>query len=518
MEKDNNKVRIDWSIFIPCIIVLLVLCVAIIMNFERCQEVVSGVLTFIQYKCGWLYIIVTLATTCFALYLGFGKYKNVRMCAQGEKPAYSLPSWFAMLFFTTMASSIMIMPFINAMKFIDNPFMGMTAGSSEAYEWATTVSMFLYGPHGYSSYVIFAVGVAFVVHYKKSDKFKVSEVCAPVIGERNANGKLGKVIDVMVLFGVLGGVCTSFGLAVPVVLNGFCALTGMEQSTGLMVAVLLAWTCVFGISVTLGVDKGIKRLSNFNAIMVFVFVFAILIFGPTLFIIKNGMNSFGLMLQNYPRLLFWTDPIEQTGYVEANHIFYYAWFIGFATTTGTFLGKISKGRSVREIVFGSTLAISLCCWIIIAVFGSFSVNLQANGIMDISAVLNELGQNATVIQIVSHLPVLGKLAVVLHTLLLFTFIATTLDSTALNLASMTSVKITGDQEPALANKFFWVFTILILTGFLMVIGGLSVVNVCTTVCSLPMIAVMIIVMMSVIKMFKREFAVDKKEGKDALEE
>ena len=479
-EQKKKKLNVDFAILIPCMAILIILCVCLIVKFDESQTIINNLLSFIEYKLGWLYIIVMLISTGFSLWLCFGKCAKLRMCAPGEKAPYSLFSWFSMLFFTTMASSIMVMPFINVMDFISEPIFGIEAMSAEAFEWSSVGSVFIYGPHGYSFYAIFAVGVAFVVHYKKSDKFKVSEACIPVIG----------------------GVCTSFGLAVPVVVNGICSIFNIQESFALTVGVLIAWTVVFGTSVVLGLEKGIRRLSNINAVLVFVFVILIILFGPTFFIIKYVINSLGLTLDNYVRLMFWTDPIETTGYVEGTNVFFYAWFIGFATTVGTFLGKISKGRSVREIVVGTTLAISACCWIIIPVFGGFSVWLQDQGIIDIPSLLEEYGQNATIIQIVGNVPIIGPIMVILHTVLLFTFIATTLDSTAFNLASMTSKKLAGDEEPALPMKFMWVIIILTVTAILQAIGGLSAVQVTTVVASLPMIIVLGIMIVSTKRMLK----------------
>jgi BCCT family betaine/carnitine transporter len=508
--RDNNKPpsSIDHVILWPTLLVLAAICAFLMTNIEDGTKVIKSILTWCEYKLGWAYLLCIIGTSFFSLWLAFGKFNKVQLCAPGEKPQFSIFSWFSMIFMTTMAASIMVWGFVEPVFYYKNPPYGLEPFSSAAYEWALTQTMFHWSPIAYSCYVPFSVGIAYILHVRKKPFFKVSSVCEPIIGERLANGWLGKAIDIMVLFGVVGGMSTSFGMAVPVVQEGFCSLIGVEPSPAIMAGLLVTWTLVFGISVYRGLEKGIKVLSNFNIILASVFIALVALMGPTIFMLKMFVNSGGQMMQNIIRLSTFMDPIEKTGFVESWTVFYWAWYLGFATAVGLFIGRISKGRTVREVVFGSTIAISACVYIIQTVFGGYVIDLQINGSLDVAKILSEMGTNSTVLEIVKSMP-LGKIMVFLHTLLLFTFVATSLDSTAFTCASITTVQLTGDEEPGTYNKLLWAIILLAVTGTLAAIGGLSAIQVSSLVFSVPLMFVSLILCMALVKMLNQDFPMKK---------
>ncbi len=510
--RDTNprSSSIDHVIMWPTLLVLAAICAFLMTNIEEGTKVIKSILTWCEFKLGWAYLLCIIGTSFFSLWLAFGRYHKVKLCAPGEEPQFSVFSWFSMIFMTTMAASIMVWGFVEPVFYYKSPPYGLEPFSSAAYEWALTQTMFHWSPIAYSCYVPFSVGIAYILHVRKKPFFKVSSACEPIIGERLANGWLGKAIDIMVLFGVIGGMSTSFGMAVPVVQEGFCSLLGVEPSPVIMAGLLITWTLVFGISVYRGLEKGIKVLSNFNIILASIFIALVAVMGPTLFMLKMFVNSGGQMMQNIIRLSTFMDPIEKTGFVEGWTVFYWAWYLGFATAVGLFIGRISKGRTVREVVFGSTLAISACVYLIQTVFGGYVIDLQVSGSLDVAKILSDMGTNATVLEIVKSMP-LGKIMVFLHTLLLFTFVATSLDSTAFTCASITTVQLKGDEEPATYNKLLWAVILLTVTGTLAAIGGLSAIQVSSLVFSVPLMFVSLILCLALVKMLNQDFPLEKRE-------
>ncbi len=509
-ETNKPSSSIDHVIMWPALLVLAAICVFLMFNIEEGTKVIKSILTWCEFKLGWAYLLCIIGTTCFSLWLAFGRYNKVKLCAPGEKPQFSVFTWFAMIFMTTMAASIMVWGFVEPVFYYKNPPFGFEPFSSAAYEWSLTQTFFHWSPIPYSCYVPFSVGIAYILHVRKKPFFKVSSACEPILGERIANGWIGKVIDIMVLFGVVGGMSTSFGMAVPVVQEGFCSMIGVEPSPAIMAGLLITWTLVFGISVYRGLEKGIAVLSNFNIILASIFIGLVALIGPTLLMLKMFVSSGGQMMQNIIRLSTFMDPIEKTGFVEGWTVFYWAWYLGFATAVGLFIGRISKGRTVREVVFGSTVAISACVYLIQTVFGVYVINLQISGGLDVAKVLSDLGTNATVLEIIKTMP-MGGLMVFLHTLLLFTFVATSLDSTAFTCSSITTVQLTGDEEPATGMKLLWAVILLAVTGTLAAIGGLSAIQVSSLVFSVPLMFVSLILCMSLVKMLNKDFPMKKQE-------
>lgn len=511
VPENGNDTRFDPVITIPVLVLIGAACGYLMFNLERGTQIIQSVLTWCEYKLGWLYVLTIIFTFVFSVWLFFSKYGKVRLCAPGEKPAFSLFNWFSMLFFTTMAASIMVWGFIEPTFYYQNPPYGMEAFSPEAYEWSLTQTMFHWGVGSYSAYVPFAVGIAYIVHVRKRPCLRASAACEPVIGPRLANGPVGKILDIFVVFGILGGMSTSFGMAVPVVLAGFCDLTGLQPTNGVMICILIAWTLVFGTSVYLGLEKGIKNLSNINLILATVFIVGCFLLGPTMFTLKMFVSCTGQQIQNFVRMITWMDPIEGTGFVESWTIFYYAWYLGFATSVGIFVARISKGRTIREVILGCTVVIALCAAIIQAIFSSYTMNLELTGQMAVSEMLAELGDNLTVVEIVKTLPG-GKFWEILHTVLLFTFVATSLDSTSFTLATMATRRISGDDEPTNRSKLMWAITLLVVTGTLSAIGGLKAIQVSSILASVPLMVIAVILAISTRKML-REDSGDAKRAK-----
>jgi len=511
MERENEtksslkQSAIDYMVMLPVLAILIITCIMLLINVDESTKAIKSVLTWIEYKLGWAYLLALIATSIFSIWLAFGRFGKVKLCAPGEKPAFSIFGWFSMIFMTTMAASIMVWGFIEPAYYFKSPPFGIEAFSNEAYEWALTQTMFHWSPIPYSIYVPFSVTLAYFIHVRKMQFFKVSQACIGVIGEKNANGLVGKIIDILVLFGVIGGMSTSFGMAIPVVLAGVSKITGGDpESTGMMVILMASWILVFGVSLYRGLDKGIKVLSNFNVIIGFVFVGLVFVLSDSIFALKMGVTSLGQMIQNLPILTTNMDPIANTGFVEGWTVFYWAWYVGFAAAVGLFISKISKGRTIREVVFGSTVAISAGVFIIQIIFGSYVIDLQISGVFDVATALKDLKSQEVVLKIIETLP-MGTFMVVMHTLLLFTFVATSLDSTAFTCASLSTVKLQSDEEPATKNKMVWAVILLVLTGTLATIGGLSAVQVSALVVSAPLLIITLILCIALVKVLKEDY-------------
>lgn len=507
LNTKKKQSQIDYVVTIPVIGILIALCIFLLFDVERSEKVIKSALIWIEFELGWLYIITMIGTSILAIWLAFGRFAHVKLCAPGEQAQFSVASWFCMIFMTTMAASIMVWGFVEPSYYYTSPPHGLEPFSDEAYVWSLTQTMFHWSPVAYSIYVPFSVTLAYFIHVRKKDVFRVSQACSVAIGEKNANGWVGKVIDILILFGVIGGMSTSFGLAVPVVLEGVGRVTGIDpDSTGLLVGLMSAWLMVFGVSLYRGLDGGMKLISSFTAVIGITFVGLIFILGDSVFALKMGINSLGQMLQNLISMTTFMDPISKTGFVESWTVFYWAWYTGFAAAVGLFIAKISRGRTIREVVFGSTVAISAGVYIIQITFGSYTIDQQISGVFDVAASITSIGTSATVLGIVETLPFGGFMAA-MHAILLFAFVVTSLDATAFTCANLSSIRLKSDDEPAINSKLTWAVILMLLTGTLTIIGGLSAVQVSSLIVSVPLVFIAGILVVSLIKMLNEDFPV-----------
>ena len=324
----------------------------------------------------------------------------------------------------------------------------------------------------------------------------------PVIGEKRANGWLGKMIDVLFIFGLLGGGATTLGLAAPLITEGLHHLFGMPKTTGIQLLVLLVCTAIFAYSAYAGMEKGIQVLSNINfwgALALLAFIF---IAGPTTFLVETGLDSFGRMLSNFFVMASWAEPFGGYGTFANTHfpqdwtIFYWAWWLVFAPSMGLFIARISRGRTIKQMVAGSIFFGSLGCFLFFMVLGNFGLSLQLSGKLDVISILNQQGATMAIFSILNQLP-MSTLVIATFTILCVIFTVTTFDSISYILASVVQNDVT--EEPMRWNRLFWAFALSFMPSVLLFMGGLSTLQTAAIVGGLPLIPISVMLMISTIK-------------------
>ena len=268
--------------------------------------------------------------------------------------------------------------------------------------------------------------------------------------------------------------------------------------------VLATWTAIFGTSVYLGLNKGIRVLADFNAVLALIALVFVFIAGPSLFILNISTNSIGLMFDNLFRMSFWMDPVANSGFPEDWTIFYWAWWIAYAPFVGLFVARISRGRTIRQVLLGQVLWGSLGCMAFFAVWGGYAIELDMSGSVDVAGFLETSGIPAAVVAVVGSLPG-GTLTLFVFTVLCVIFLATTLDSAAYVLASISTKDLGGNADPARWNRFAWAFALAILSVGLITAGGVEAVQTSTIVAALPLIPVLIILQWSLFKWLREDY-------------
>ena len=272
-----------------------------------------------------------------------------------------------------------------------------------------------------------------------------------------------------------GGSATSLGLATPMIASAMARLIGIESSFGLEVSVLLLCVAVFGTSVYLGLERGIRTLSNINVVCVFVLAAYVLIAGPTLFILRMGTDSIGFAIQNVVRMITWTGPITRSGFIEGYTVFYWAWWIAYAPFFGLFVARISRGRTVREVIVNMMVLGSLGCALPYIVFGNYGLHLELTEQLSVTQIIKDESAAAAITEIFVSLPN-GMLALAGFTFISLIFTATTYDSASYALAAAATRRLEPGQSPARWQRVFWAGGLAVLPIALMFIsGGLQVV-------------------------------------------
>ncbi len=306
------------------------------------------------------------------------------------------------------------------------------------------------------------------------------------------------------MVGILGGASTSLGLSTPLIAEGFAQLTGTARSFGLDVSIVLLCSVIFAVSVYVGLDRGIRILSNLNLVLALLFVLFVWAAGDTLFIVKMGTSAIGHVVQNFVLMNFWTDPIAQTGFVEDWTIFYWAWWIAYAPFVGLFVARISRGRSIRQIVVGMLVLGTAGSWLFFIVLGNYALSLELSQQLPVLAILEEQGAPAAIVAVILSLP-LGKLALGVFCVVALLYLATTFDSAAYTLASGASRGLGPGGDPSRGHRGFWALALAILPIALLGIGGLRSLQTASLVASVPLLAVGLLLAVSLRRALREDF-------------
>ena len=501
---ESNLAKVDKKIFWPTMLVLVAISIPCSLFPDQSAKIAGTVLSFLTHQLGWLFLWFTAG--CFGLlgWLAFGKYGNVRMGGPDTKPEFKTLTWFAMLFCASFGSGLLYWSSVEwGYHFSSPPFAGIAPKSKEAAEWATTYAMYHWGFVAWAIYCIPTLPIAYAFYNRKIPNLRISTACSGIIGDHQ-HGLLGKVIDMCFMFGLIGGMAAAFGLGTPMLSEGISRLTGIEKTFGLDIGILGVMTIMFSISVWRGLEKGIAALSNINMYFLVGLLVFVLIAGPTVFLVNNFSNSLGRLLQNIVEMSFYTDPVQKGGFPQGWTIFYWAWYVALAPFVGLFTARISKGRTIREIVVAVVIIGGLGCMSYCAVMGGTALYYELNGILPMTDIMSKDGAPAAIISFAQQLP-LGDLVVVVWILCAFVCLATCIDSTAYSLALVASKDVVEGQEPPRWHRMVWAFSLTLVGIALLAMGGLKPIQTICVVTGLPLLVVITISVISFLRWLKEDY-------------
>lgn len=503
--KENTKLM-DWPTFIGALALLVFTAVPLVAFPEQGEAIILSANEFLTKNYGVLYLLMGLGVFIFLMYIAFSKYGKIKLGDASVKPEFSTITWAAMLFCAGIGSSVLYWGTIEWAYYYTAPPFGAEPQSKEAIQWASTYGIFHWGPIAWAIYCLPALPISYFYYVKKKPVLKISEACRPVLGKK-VDGPIGKIIDVLFMFGLLGGAGTTLAMGTPLIASGIERLTGYEASLTMQTVILLICTIIFGFSAYSGLRKGIKILSDLNLWLSFVLLGFVFIAGPTLFLTETTTSSIGLMLDNFFRMSTWVEPFndlgpfERTGFPEGWTVFYWAWWLVYAPFIGLFVAKISRGRTIREMIIGTVLYGSIGCILFFGILGNYGLYLELSGQYSAVTVLAEQGAPAAIIGIISQLP-FSTFAIGLFVILAIIFLATTFDSGSYILASVVQKEVV--DEPMRWNRLFWAFGLSVLPLTLMYLGGLSTLQTASIIGGFPLIIITVILAVSFMKAVKQD--------------
>ena len=502
-SQNNNKVKTDWTMFGATLASVLLVCIPIVGFPEQSGTLITAAYDVLTKQFGVFYLWYGTGLLIFLAWLATTHYGAVKLGDPDSVPEFSTFSWVAMLFSTGVGAGLMYWAVIEWAYYIDRPPFGIEARSTEAIEWAGSYGLFHWGISAWAFYCLPALAIAYPYYCRKIPYLRLSTGVMEFL-PNGVNSKRGRLIDFLFMINLIGGTGTSLGLATPMIAATFSKLFGLDHDFTLEVSIVILCVGIFGTSAYLGLEKGIKRLSDLNMIVAMALLFFVLAVGPTLFILKMGTNGIGLVLQNFIRMSTWTDPVAATGFVEDWTVFYWAWWVAYGPFVGIFTARISEGRTIRQVIGGMLAFGSMGAWLFFIVFGNYGMHLELNDLLNVTELMKDPGPPEAISQVFLSLP-MGYAALALFAVVCVVFLATTYDSASYALASVASQKLEAGENPARWNRLFWAFALAVLPISLMFIdGGLKVVLSTTIVVSLPLLVVGVLMCVSLLRMLRED--------------
>lgn len=489
-----------WVFWPAAIIVVLFVVFAMALP-EVAESSFAAIQAGIIANFNWYYVLIAGFFVVFALWMGFGKFGDIKLGKDDDEPEFSLGSWFSLLFAAGMGIGLVFYGVSEPLSHMANPRPGVTGTESELAQSAMSQTYLHWGVHAWAIYVVIGLALAYAIH-RRGRPISIRWALEPLLGKR-VRGGWGNAIDVIALVGTMFGVATSLGFGVLQIGAGLSHLGVLEVNDFTNIVLIVVITAFVLYSVVSGVTKGMKWLSNFNLILAAALVLFILIVGPTQFLLRDFVQSIGNYLQNFIGLSFNVSAFagdEGEAWQAAWTTFYWGWWISWAPFVGIFIARISRGRTVRQFVVGVILVPTLITFLWFSVLGGTAIYQQLFGGGGLIGADGSVDVEGSLFDMLGSLP--GGTILVIGTLVLIAiFFITSADSGALVMAMIATG---GQVEPRRWIRVVFACASSLLAIALLLSGGLQALKTAAIIIALPFSIIMLLICWSTAIAFTRE--------------
>ncbi|MEW9674496.1 BCCT family transporter, partial [Ammoniphilus sp. 3BR4] len=433
----------------------------------------------------------------FAFYLLFSKYGNIKLGDDHDKPAYSTGSWLAMLYSAAMGCGLVFWGVSEPVFHYLNPPIGK-GSTIESADTALRFTFFHWGFNAWAIYAIVALGLAYFQFRRKLPGL-ISSIFYPVLGQR-IHGPIGKGIDIYAVFMTALGVSTVLGVTSLQFSAGLNKLSQIPNNLTTQIGILLVVTALFLISAATGLDKGIKILSNFNMITCILLMLLVLFLGPTVKILNIFLTNTGAYLDNLVSMTLRMDPYGDGKWISAWTIFYWAWWSTWAPFVGSFIARISQGRTIKEFLLGVLVIPSFVTFLWFSVFGGTAIHfihdLKNTGLAEVI----QKDVAVALFAFLDNFPFSSLLSIV-ALILITSFFVTSADSATFVLGMYSG---NGTLDPTNKIKLIWGLVISAGAIVLLMSGGVTAVQTVSIAIAFPFYILMVGMCYTLLKSIRSE--------------
>jgi glycine betaine transporter len=460
------------------------------------EDVTGNIQSFITSAFGWYYLILVTIIVIFCVFLIFSPVGAIRLGKPDEKPEYSNISWFAMLFSAGMGIGLVFWGAAEPLSHYMTPPLAEGATNASQKE-AMRYTFFHWGIHAWGIYALVALALAYF-NFRKGEPGLISATLKPVLGKKAMEGKLGTLVDVLAVFATVVGVATTLGFGAAQINGGLAYLLDIPISFFIQLIIIAIVTVLFMMSAWSGLSKGIKYLSNANMILALALLILMFVAGPTVLILDMFTDTLGGYIQNIVQMSFRIAPLneEHRSWINGWTIFYWAWWISWSPFVGIFIARVSRGRTIRQFIIGVLLLPALVSFIWFSVFGTSAIEVQKEGIVDLSQFATE-----EVLFAIFNESSLAVVLSVVAIILVSTFFITSADSATFVLGMQTTY---GSLTPSNSVKLTWGILQSTVAAILLYSGGLQALQNALIAAAFPFSIIMVLMMISLYRSLTKE--------------
>jgi len=494
----SNKKLFDfhYPVAIPSALFVIAFVTITLIVGEPIKDYFSHIQTLLYDNVGWFFVSIVNIMLFSSVLLILSPFGKIKLGGPKASTDFSDFAWYSMLFSAGMGIGLIFYGAAEPLQHFANPPIPVDS-QVKAAEQAFKFTLLHYGFHPWAVYGIVALSFAFFTFNRKLP-LSVRSLFAPLLGRR-IHGVFGHTVDALAVVACLFGLSTTLGFGAQQVGSGLNYLFGLPNTTTTQVIFILIVTGLATISIVSGLDKGVRILSEFNVRLTLIFLVAMLIIGPTVFLLDSFIENFGLYLQNLIPLGSYTEVYSETQWQNNWTIFYWAWWISWSPFVGIFIARVSKGRTIKEFLLGVIIIPTVFSVFWFTIFGSSGLYLELHGIGDVTtAVKNDI--STALFEMLGHYP-LSKIMSFIGIILIISFFVTSSDSGSLVVDYLTSG---GKLDTPVGQKVFWASMEGILACTLLIGGGLATLQTAVMIAALPFGIILVLMLFSLYKGLQRE--------------
>ena len=496
----DARTRINPVVFYGSSAAILAIALWAIISPGGASSAIGVLVGWISEWFGWFYILIATVFLVFIIFLALSRYGKIKLGPEHSEPEFSTFSWAAMLFAAGIGTDVMFFAVAEPVTQYLAPPTGQGETLNAARE-ATVWTLFHYGITGWAMYALMGISLAYFA-YRMNLPLSIRSALYPIFGNR-IYGPLGHGVDLAAVLGTIFGIATSLGIGVVFLNFGLRLLFGIPEGTSAQVGLIVLAVAVATISAVTGVARGIRRLSELNVWLTVGLAGFVLVTGPTIFLLNAFVLNIGDYVSNFASLTMQTFAFDRpTEWLSFWTLFFWAWWIAWASFVGLFLARISRGRTIRQFVAGTMTIPFLYVLMWVSIFGNSAIRLVRNGNEQFGqAAMNQPEQGFyTLLQQFPLFPVIAFVATFCGLL----FYITSADSGALVMGNLTSYRKTPRDDASNPVRIFWAVTTGLLTVAMLLVGGIGALQSATIVMGLPFGFVMILIMFGLYKALRVE--------------